>query len=380
MDPSFRIGRWLVAACLATSLLVLGTSIAAPARAGVAKGVCSLQLDSETATSPARASMVREVSHGLGARWVRINLNWAALEPTRGEYSPAELARIDALVGELHTAGTRIILTTYYLPNWATDSYWWTHPPAGFADGPQAFYPIRDDALRDYGDLGEFLARRYTGQVQALECWNEPNLWPYLYPQRTEKDPFFAARVYLGMLKAFHAGVARAHTGVRIIAGATAPVGLNDIYRTSPQRFARFLQRSGAGRYFDVYSHHPYTPGGSIYTAPNQPPNDSSHTVTLYNLRTLLRLFPKKPFYLTEYGYSTQPSLMFGLVVTESVQARYLTTAYRYAARYPQVKLLVWFLVRDVKPDSGAANMGAYCGLRRPDGTRKPAWYAFRRL
>ena len=115
------------------------------------------------------------------------------------------------------------------------------------------------------------------------------------------------------MLKAFHAGVTRAGTGVRVVAGATAPVGLDDIYRTSPQRFARFLQRAGAGRYFDVYSHHPYTPGGSINTAPGQPPNDPSHTVTLYNLRTLLRLFPKKPFYLTEYGYSTQPSLMFGL-------------------------------------------------------------------
>ena len=47
------------------------------------------------------------------------------------------------------------------------------------------------------------------------------------------------------------------------------PSGLDDIYRTSPQRFARFLQRAHAGRYFDVYSHHPYTPGGSIYAAPD---------------------------------------------------------------------------------------------------------------
>ena len=102
--------------------------------------------------------------------------------------------------------------------------------------------------------------------------------------------------------------------------------------------------------------------------------------MTLYNLRTLLRLFPGKPFYLTEYGYNTRPNLIFGLFVDEAVQARYLTAAYRYAARYPQVKLLVWFLVRDVKPGSGAANLGVYTGLRRPDGSRKPAWYAFRRL
>jgi hypothetical protein len=324
--------------------------------------------------------MVREIDRSLKASWVRLIVDWSRLEPTRGAYATAELARLDARVDELHTAGVKVILTTCYLPGWATDSYWWSHPPAGYAHGPQVFYPIRDGALRDYRDLAEFLARRYRGQAQALECWNEPNLWPYIYPQRTAADPNFAARVYLRMLKAFHAGVALSRTGMRVVAGATAPVGLDDIYRTSPQRFARFLQRARAGRYFDVYSHHPYTPGGSIYAAPSQPPNDPSHTVTLYNLRTLLRLFPGKPFYLTEYGYNTRPNLSFGLYVDEAVQARYLAAAYRYAARYPQVKLLVWFLVRDVRPGSGAANLGLYTGLRRPDGSRKPAWYAYRRL
>jgi hypothetical protein len=378
--PSPRLGRLLFVALLAASLIILYAGLITPAHAAVAKGICSPQLENEPADSTARAGMVKEISRGLGAHWVRIGVNWAALEPTRGTYSPTELARLDALTHDLRAAGTKIILTTYYVPAWATRSYWWTHPPAGIAEGPQPFYPIRDGALRDYRRLGEFLARHFRGSIQALECGNEPNLWMFLYPQRTTDDPFFAARVYLHMLKAFHAGVASAHTSVRIVAGATAPVGLDDIYRTSPQRFARFLQQAGAGRYFDVYSHHPYTPGGSINVAPGQPPNDPSRTVTLSNLRTLLRLFPGKPFYLTEYGYSTQPSLMFGLVVSEADQARYLKAAYGYAARYPQVKLLVWYLVRDEKPPSGAADLGVYCGLRRPDGTRKPAWYTFRRL
>ena len=324
--------------------------------------------------------MVSEIHRGLGAQWVRLGVDWAALEPTRGEYSPTELARLDALVDDFHAAGVKLLLTTYSMPSWATDRYWWSHPPFGYPEGPQAFYPIRSDALRDYGALAESLARRYKGRVQALECWNEPNMWFCLYPQRTADDPYFAARVYLRMLKAFRAGVVRAGTGVRVVAGATAPVGLNDRYRTSPQRFARFLRRAGAGRYFDVYSHHPYTPGGSLYTAPDQPPNDSTRTVTLFNLRTLLRLFPKKPFYLTEYGYNTQPNLMFGFSVSESVQARYLRTAYRFAARDRQVKLLVWYLVRDWRPATGPADAGVYTGLRRPDGTRKPAWYAFRGL
>jgi hypothetical protein len=182
------------------------------------------------------------------------------------------------------------------------------------------------------------------------------------------------------MLRAFHAGVHRARTGVRVIAGATAPVGLNEVYRTSPLRFARFLKRSGAGRHFDVYSHHPYTPGGSLYPAPGRPPNDPTTTVTLHNLRTLLRLFPGKPFYLTEYGYSTKPTAALGgFSVSERVQARYLHDAYRVAARYSQVKVMVWFLLRD-QASQAQPSLDVYSGLRRVNGERKPAWYVFRRL
>ncbi len=180
------------------------------------------------------------------------------------------------------------------------------------------------------------------------------------------------------MLKAFHSGVTRARTGVRIVAGATAPVGLNDRLRTSPQKFARFLKGHRAARYFDVYSHHPYTPGGSILPRPDQPPNDPTTTVTLYNLRTLLRLFPGKPFYLTEYGYNTRYSLAFGLTVTRAEQAAYLRRAYAFARRYKQVKMLLWYLLYDARPPGQPAEMGVYTGLRDTGGARKPAWYAFR--
>ena len=378
-EPKEAIRTVLIfSAIVVAALLMCGARGATPADAGVAKGIVDAALEAQPAGSAATPGMIREIDRGLGARWVRLIVNWAALEPEQGDYAPAELARLDAAVTGLHEAGVKIILTTCYAPTWAQDSSLWENPPGGMAKGPQPFYAIRGGALDDYGRLGTFLARHFKGRVQALECWNEPNLWRYIYPQRVAGDPYFAARTYYRMLRAFHAGVHRARTGVRVIAGATAPVGRNDIYRTSPQRFARFLQRARAGRYFDVYSHHPYTPGGSRYRAPGQPPNDPSTTVTLYNLRTLLKLFPKKPFYITEYGYNTRPSVAFGgLAVSEAVQARYLRKAYRVAAGYRQVKLLVWFLLRDAGDGSDA---GVYSGLRRLNGERKPAWYAFRRL
>jgi hypothetical protein len=183
------------------------------------------------------------------------------------------------------------------------------------------------------------------------------------------------------MLQAFHDGIREADPNVRIVAGATSPIGLNDRYRTSPQRFAKILKASGAAAYFDAYSHHPYTPGGSVYHAPDKPPNDPTTTVTVYNLRQLLRVFPGKPFYLTEYGYNTKPCVGFGgFAVSNVEQATYLRRAYAYVARYSQVKMLVWYLVRDfVYGDDPDGMEGVYSGLRNANGSRKLSWFAFAR-
>lgn len=342
------------------------------------KGIIDSRLERECSPSE-RAAIIQQIGTSLGARWVRLIVDWSLLEPTCGAYSPAYTARLDALVDALRSAKIKVILTTCYLPTWAQEQYWWGHPPPGCAKGPMPFYPIRKGALSDYADLGQFLATHFAGRVQALECWNEPNLWCYIYPQRTADDGYFAARVYLRMLRAFHAGVSRAHTGVRVVAGATASLGPNDRCHTSPQAFAAFLKRSGAADSFDVYSHHPYTPGCSSNRAPDQPPDDPGSTVTLGNLRTLLRLFPGKEFYLTEYGYNTHDSVAFGwLSVSPRVQASYLKRAYAVAGRHSQVKVLLWFLLWDYRPATGPAEYGVYTGLREASGERKPAWYAFR--
>lgn len=351
-----------------------------PRAQAIAKGLTDATLET-TSDADTRAKLISEVGTRLGARWVRLTVDWSAVEATRGTYDADEVQHLDDLVDGFHALGVKVILTTCYVPKWAQQQYWWQHPPSGYSTGPQVFYPVADDALADYGNLGEYLATHFEGRVQALECWNEPNLWPYIYPQRTSDDPYFAARVYARMLRAFHAGVERAGTGVKVVAGATAPIGLNDKLRTSPQRFARFLKSCGAGRWFDVYSHHPYTPGGTINAAPGQRPNDTSTTVTLYNLGQLLRLFPGKPFYLTEHGYNTRFSLAFGgFCVSKTTQARYLKSAYAYAARYPRVKLLLWYLLSDSRPATVSADYGVYTGLRTVSGSRKPAWYAFKNL
>lgn len=349
----------------------------AGAQATVGRGLVDFQLDALVSDPTVKEDLIVEVSSQLQAAWVRTSVNWPALEPERGVYDARVLGNLDYLVAALEERGVKLLVTVSATPRWASDRRFWDSPPFDMAKGYRDFYPIRSDALPDLQRTMQFLASRYAGRVEAYQCWNEPNLWPYLYPQRTVNDEYFAPRLYLAMLKAFRNGLQDAGSTAKVVAGATAPIGLNDKYRTSPQKFARFLEESGAADYFDAYSHHPYTPGGSRNTAPDQAPNDSTTTVTLYNLRTLLRLFPGKPFYLTEYGYSTQPGPSFGgFSVTPVQQASYLRKAYAYAGRYSQVKVLFWLCVKDFDPPE-APNYAVFTGLRQADGDRKLSWFAF---
>jgi hypothetical protein len=180
------------------------------------------------------------------------------------------------------------------------------------------------------------------------------------------------------MLEAFSAGVRAGDPAALVAAGATAPTGRNNRYGTSPQRFARRLRGLGVDGLFDVYTHHPYVPGGTKNAAPERPPSNPERTVTLGNIETLLDVFPGKPFYMTEFGYSTRYSHLFGVTVTPAQQASYLRRAYRLMAEYPQIRLGIWFPYRDQSTTGSYQDpWGVYSGLRTLGGDRKPAYYAF---
>ena len=63
--------------------------------------------------------------------------------------------------------------------------------------------------------------------------------------------------------------------------------------------------------------------------------------------------------------------------MNQVTQASYLKSAYAFVARYRQVRMLMWFLVRDVAGPSKAPDLGFYTGLDTSNGAHKPAWYAF---
>lgn len=363
----------------------------APVYATVAKGIADPlltqpggQMDQAT-----QDKALGEMQTSLRASYVRFVVYWANAEPSQaGVYDETYLAGVEHAVTQANSDGLKVIITFTAVPKWASDSTFWNDNPYT-VKGYDPRYAMKTNAatLTDFQDFCAHIAAQFQGKVWGYECWNEPNLQLTLYPQATADDPNFGAHVYIDMLRAFSTGIRQSDFVAKRIAGATAPWGtkasdplVSRRFTTSPQRFAAQIKAAHVDPLFDGYSHHPYTLGTDYATngSPETAPKNPGTTVNLRNLGTLLAVFPAKPFYLTEYGYQTAACASFsGRFVNMTKQADYLRRAYAYAARYPQVKMMLWFLLDDYVPPMGSdPYQGFYTGLR-DSGVKKPAWYVF---
>ena len=380
---------FVVLLIIATALVVACVTPRA-ARASVARGIVDPtltqigpRLDPDT-----QAEVIDQIGAKLRARYVRFIVSWASAEPGKDVYDGAYLASVENALALAHAQGLKVIVTFSDVPKWASNRAFWYRNPYS-KKGYDRRYAMKTNTatLAAFQRFIRYVAHEFRAyDVWGYECWNEPNLHLTLYPQSTAKDKNYGAHVYIKMLRRFSRGIRSGDRTAKRLAGATAPRGYSASsslrlrrMMTSPQRFAQAIRAARVQKYFDAYSHHPYTPGASRKNQPEAAPRDPKTTVNLRNLGVLLRIFRKKPFYLTEYGYQTTACGSFsGQKVSLTQQASYLRRAYTYAKRYRQVKLLMWFLLDDFSPSSDPQDWaGFYTGLRDVYHQPKPAYYAF---
>jgi len=93
-----------------------------------------------------------------GINWARGRLDWSPMEPKQGEFAAPN--NYDAAARELKKAGIQVLQVNHHTPPWA---------------GPKnnRFPTDLRDAYRFYREM----AKRWKGQVQAFEPWNEAD-WP----------------------------------------------------------------------------------------------------------------------------------------------------------------------------------------------------------
>ena len=367
----------VVVAALAVALLCVPT-------AGAARGMLVGLLD-EAALYDEPTS-VFPLMQQARTQVLRVNLYWggrigvADRRPARATDpdDPAyDWTLYDRTVNYAAQHKIRILFSIYATPAWANGGAGLNVPPRAIADLNNFAYA----AAKRYSGFYPAEDGRALPAVKLWLAWNEPNLSIGLKQQYRRVGGRWviqSAIDYTKICNAIYGGVHRTLIkGEKVACGATAPRGNNSPTSSrptiSPLAFMRALKSAGL-RKFDAYAHHPYY-GRKTETPTSRP---AATAVTMGNIGTLIaeltRLWGKKRFWITEYGYQTNPpDRAFG--VSYAQQAAYMKQAYAIARKNPRIDMMLWFLLRD-EPRLG----GWQSGLMTRTGQKKPAFNVFRLL
>lgn len=285
-----------------------------------------------------------------GARWVRLDVAWATLQPNGPDsYDLAwGVPKVDKAVANARAAGLEVLLTLYWAPEWATAG-------TGKAAHPD---PVA------YAKAAQWVAARYKDSVRAVEVWNEQNNDRFWNPA----DPAAYAR----LLKAAYPAIKAGNPDTLVVMG-----GLE----YSDTAFLQKMYDAGAKGSYDVSAFHPYP--AIADQSPLAPWDGTKWTVA--NMRRWMDVMAangdRSPVWLTEVGWSTHTNWTgvenWNRGTTDAQQAQYIGEMFDLVATtYPQVTGLFWFTVRDT--DLGNVQQDNY-GLLRRDWSRKPAFTALQR-
>jgi len=340
-----------VLACAGLALSTAGSGASSSTR-DVAFGVAD---DAWLAHGPGTLESRLDELSDLGVDVVRFTIRWDrvadrrpldARDPADPTYSWGE---VDPVVRGLRRHGIDPVVTLFGTPAWANGgraANW--APSSGKA----------------FADFAYAAGRRYPW-ITRWTIWNEPNRSTFLRPT--------TASTYVGtLLNPAYAQLHAAIDGVQVAGGVTAPrAGSGG--GVAPVAWIRAMARARAR--LDVYAHHPY-PGRPQSETPWGPKCVNCQTITMADLERLERevrsAFGRKPIWLTEYGYQTNPPDLF-LGVSPGQQATYVANAALRVYRAASVEMLIFFMVRDDRSPDGWQS-----GLFTVDGAVKPSYSAFR--
>lgn len=228
----------------------------------------------------------------LGVNTFRLSVEWARIEPVRGQWDMEAVAHYDRIIDEIRGHGMTPMITMvhYVYPGWLADD-------GGF---------LSDHAVEDFGRFADFITDRWGGDGTMWVTFNEPLV-------------FFGHEVEIGMIDVtdmprFLDNVAEAHrlgydAAHRADAGAMvtaneaflpAVTGLADLVFL--QRIADQMDYVGIDYYYGVAANNLT----AINAATGGFADVRPHTEGIYEaIVHFSGAFPGKPIYIVENGMPT---------------------------------------------------------------------------
>lgn len=201
----------------------------APARANAGFFGYGIQIDPDGDLG-ATAGAVQ----GMGFNWVKFQLPWKSFEGQPGQRNWP-----DDKVGGLNGAGLNILASIVKAPDWAR---------AGNTDLSVEGPPADPGTYASF--VGEF-AGRYCGRVQAIEVWNEENLW-----YEWGNEPLSAGR-YVQLLAAAYRSIKAACPSMIVVSGAPTPTGAQPPAAIPDFTYLEQMYQAGLRNVSDAIGVHP---------------------------------------------------------------------------------------------------------------------------
>ncbi len=186
--------------------------------------------------SPADLDRELTLAKDAGSFSVRLDIDWSAIEPTRGSF---DWSRTDRVIDAVVAHGMCPLGIIAYTPRWArvasavNDSHSRPANPANFA----AF--------------AKTVVQRYQNRIKIWEVWNEPNIVTFFKPA-----PDVTA--YSALLKATYNAIKQVQPGATVLSGGMAPAEDTN-GNISGTTFLSRMYSQGSNKYFDAFNVHPYT-------------------------------------------------------------------------------------------------------------------------
>ena len=317
-------------------------------------------------------SIIRELS-ALRTRVWSTGLSWAAAAPQRptDPTSPDDPAYQwpPALADQLTQArahGIEPVLNVSGFPSWS--------------NGGRAT-PWAPKNPQDFADFMAAAVQKYP-QVRRWIIISEPGNFYNFRPQGG--DGRTAPHLYASLLDAAYGAMHAVRPDVVVIGGGVHPYGLNDQYTTAPDTFiANMVLPDGRRPRLDMFAINPYTERPLKLTLGKRRLRVDFDDLD-WLTRRLDRAWPKHhlKIFIDEFGWNTEHEALGWLYyVSRKQQAANLRKAYALAAKVPRLDTMCWYLLYDDPPHRNTNQwLNWTTGLRSSQGTRKPSWWAFRRL
>jgi hypothetical protein len=241
------------------------------------------------------------LTEGTGVGWVKIQVNWAFLQPNGPSDFGPELQLFERQIEAVARPGFNVLLSIAKAPLWARSDQREAGPP----DDPQA--------LANFITL---LMQSKVGPVtDAIEVWNEPNLareWRGTYE--------FSGSGYMQLFRPAYDAIRAYSPSITVVTAGLAPTSTQAGISIDDREYLNQMYGAGLGNYRDIaVGIHPYGWGNSpdlrcCDTIPGRGWDENPHFFFLDNLDEMRQIMVDNGhgdlrMWVTEFGWATWEGL-----------------------------------------------------------------------